>query len=61
MTLSAYLERKGITVTGAAKSLGVTRVYLSEVVNGRRPGFALMSRIEKWTRGAVNLYSWGKR
>jgi addiction module HigA family antidote len=36
VVLEVCIEPSGLSITGAAEALGVTRVTLSELVNGRR-------------------------
>jgi addiction module HigA family antidote len=36
VVLSECIEPLGVTITNAAKALGVTRITLSELVNGKR-------------------------
>ena len=53
MELKDYIKKHG-TITKAARELGVSRVHLSHIINGRyNPGAALARRIEAWSRGAV--------
>ncbi len=65
-----YLEPLGITVTEAARRLGVTRKTLSELVNGRagfspemaiRVGTATDSTPESWLNMQMHYELWQKR
>jgi len=53
MELKEYIQKQG-TINKAALELGISRVHLSHIINGRyNPGAALARRIEKWSRGEV--------
>ncbi|MFQ5791597.1 MAG: HigA family addiction module antitoxin [Acidobacteriota bacterium] len=65
-----YLEPVGITVTEAARRLGVTRKTLSELVNGRaglspemaiRIGAATKSTPESWLNMQMHYDLWQRR
>ncbi len=50
--LEDVLPALGITVTGAAEQLGVSRVQLSRVLHGHSPVTPQLAvRLEKWLRG----------
>jgi DNA-binding transcriptional regulator YdaS (Cro superfamily) len=54
MELRVYLFQKRISVTDFSKSLGCSRIHLSEIVNGRRiPSLLLAKAIERATNGEV--------
>jgi addiction module HigA family antidote len=65
-----YLEPLGVTVTEAARRLGVTRKTLSELVNGRaglspdmaiRVGIATKSTPESWLNMQMHYDLWQAR
>ena len=54
MDLRTYLFQKRISVTEFSKTLGCSRIHLSEIVNGRRtPSVMLAKHIELATNGEV--------
>lgn len=54
MTLSQYLEDKGLSHAEFAKSIGVSQVTVTRWANGQRfPGRREIERIQKATKGAV--------
>lgn len=53
ISLREYLEITGKSVTGAADELGVSRVRLSQLVNGKPAGRKLALKIQKWSGGVV--------
>jgi transcriptional regulator with XRE-family HTH domain len=57
--LHTYLTAAGKKQSELAKELGVSRGYLSELVNGAKtPGLALATDIERATAGAVRASEW---
>ena len=56
MKLKTYIfKNRKITITKAADELGVSRPYLSDVVNGKLgAGKKLAQKIEKWSGGCVS-------
>lgn len=55
MQLAEYLFRKKIKQTEFAKTVGVSRVHLGEILRGRRrPSISLARRIEQATEGDVS-------
>lgn len=57
--LVKYIQISGETRTAWAKRLGVSKSYLSDILNGnRQPGLNLAARIERETDGAVPATSW---
>ena len=54
MDLRTYLFQKRISITKFSKTLGCSRIHLSEIVNGRRiPSMMLAKHIELLTNGEV--------
>lgn len=54
MELRKYLFDKKITTTEFANRLGISRVHMSGIVNGkRRPGKTLIDQIKLMTNGKV--------
>jgi plasmid maintenance system antidote protein VapI len=54
MKLNAYIKLKGVTITGAAKAIGVSRPYLHDILSGRKEaGRKLVDKIALWSDGAV--------
>ena len=54
-----FITQSGQTRAMWAERLGVSRSYLSDVVNGnRRPSLDLAVRIARLTGGAVPVESW---
>ncbi len=53
ITLREYLFRHRISITKAARQLGVTRQYLGSIVNGAPAGRKLAIKIESWSNGEV--------
>lgn len=52
--LASCLKRRGLTVVGAAKQIGIDRSILQRIVTGRRPAsVTAMRRIIKWSGGEV--------
>jgi transcriptional regulator with XRE-family HTH domain len=57
--LSNFITQSGLTRSTWAERLGVSRSYLSDVLNGnRRPSLDLAVRIARLTGGAVPVESW---
>jgi transcriptional regulator with XRE-family HTH domain len=57
--LHTYLTAAGKKQSDLARELGVSRGYLSELVNGaKKPGLALATDIERATAGAVPASDW---
>ncbi len=55
MDLRTYLFQKRISVTAFSKTIGCSRIHLSEVINGRRkPSLMLAKAIEMATNGNVS-------
>lgn len=55
MNPKEYLKLRGITIVEAAKQLGYTRPYLTEILNGKSPaGRKLAEAFEKWSDNAVS-------
>jgi antitoxin HigA-1 len=55
--LTGFLEPQGISVTAFAAHIGVSRIFLSGIVNGRRPlGVDMAMRLERAT--GVTVESW---
>ena len=48
-------EYRKITIAEAAEEVGITRQYLSEIINGRRAGRATAIKISKWADGFVSV------
>lgn len=56
MKLRVYLFEKRISVTAFSKTLGCSRIHLSEIVNERRiPSLLLAKSIERATEGEVKV------
>lgn len=56
---AAFILKSGKTRAAWAKQLGVSRSYLSDVLNGKsRPSLELASMIERETDGVVVASSW---
>lgn len=54
MDLRTYLFNRRISVTEFSKTLGCSRIHLSEIINGRRkPSLMLAKSIEMATNGEV--------
>jgi len=53
MKLQRYLEVYKITQKEAAEAMGVHPKYLGAVINGQRPGRALVEKIAAFTDGEV--------
>lgn len=54
MDLRTYLFNERISVTDFSKTLGCSRIHLSEIINGRRvPSLMLAKSIEMATNGQV--------
>jgi len=48
------LKARGVTIAEAAKELGYSRPYLTDILNGKYPaGRRLGEAFEKWSGGAV--------
>ena len=59
MTFANYILDSGQNRAAWADRLGVSRGFLSDLLNGkRRPGLDLAARIERETGGAVKAVSW---
>ncbi|WP_298494543.1 helix-turn-helix transcriptional regulator [uncultured Maritimibacter sp.] len=57
--LKTYLSENAIPQKGMAVRLGISRGYMSEIVNGdKTPGLELAFAIERETAGAVPASSW---
>lgn len=55
-TLSEYLVTSGMTLTALANSVGVSKGYMSEIVNGSRtPSLPVALEIQRCTGGSVGL------
>src|ERR1700692_3516315 len=55
--VNGFLEPQGISVTAFAEHIGVSRVFLSNIINGRRPlGVDMAMRLERAT--GVTVESW---
>ena len=61
MTLDEYLKKAGQTDAEFAKSVGVTRGYITNLRNGTRKGCSLdvALRIQLKSGGFVPVYVWG--
>lgn len=58
-TLAQYLNDTGISRAELARSIGVSRSFLTELAQGKkRPGWGNVARIEAATGGAVTAMSW---
>ena len=55
MSPKEYLEKNNIKVKDAAKALGYSRPYISEIINGRPGGRKVAEDWEEWTKGAVAM------
>ena len=56
-----YLSQQKITITFAAKSIGITRAHLSKVIHGKAsPSIELLEKMEKFIRSEFND-SWNIR
>jgi transcriptional regulator with XRE-family HTH domain len=56
MKLKEYLIREKISVTNAAKKLGISRTYLDMIIkNDRNPSLELAQAIEDFTDGEVSV------
>jgi transcriptional regulator with XRE-family HTH domain len=54
-----YLEKQGISRAQAARDLGISKSYMTEILKGDAvPGRALIFKIDDWTGGAVAVTSW---
>jgi DNA-binding transcriptional regulator YdaS (Cro superfamily) len=54
VNLRTYLFNKRISVTEFSKTIGCSRIHLSEIINGRRiPSLMLAKAIERITEGEV--------
>jgi len=52
--IKKYLKLIHKSITAAADELGVTRPYLTDIVNGKRiPGRKLAVKIERWSDGHI--------
>ena len=59
MTLQHYAASRGELTQGElARELGISRPYLNQLLNGRRPGAETIARIAKATQGAVPPQVW---
>lgn len=58
-TLAQYLNDTGISRADLARSIGVSRSFLTELAQGKkRPGWGNVARIEAATGGDVTAASW---
>ena len=56
MELKELIKLKKLTVTAAAKEIGISRQMLSDIINNRFPAGAHSARlIFKWSDGAVGM------
>ena len=55
MKLKKYLQKHKIKHREAAEALGVTRVWLTEVINGRLCSSRLAIKIQVWSHGQVKI------
>jgi transcriptional regulator with XRE-family HTH domain len=56
MTLRAFLQSRGYSVTATARELGIARTTLHKVMSGERTvSLALAVRIVAWSAGAFQL------
>ena len=56
MKLSQYIAERRITQAEAAKGIGISRPYLSDILNEKViPGRAVAFKIVNWTQGMVRL------
>lgn len=52
--LIRYIKTKGISQKEAADGIGVTEIWLSMVLRGkRRPGLKFARKVESWTKGRI--------
>ncbi|MEC7763356.1 MAG: helix-turn-helix transcriptional regulator [Pseudomonadota bacterium] len=57
--LKAHLSSSGRTQSQLANAIGISRAYMSEIVNGSKvPSLTLAFAIERETSGAVPASSW---
>ena len=56
MKLSEYLKETGLTQENFADLVGVTRPFITNILNGKKsPSIQLAGRIEEVTKGKVSL------
>jgi len=53
--LKQYVQKNKIGHREAAETLGITRVYFAQIVNGKFPGDALAKKIIEWTGRELSL------
>lgn len=59
ITLLEYLNKHGMKHQFFAKEIGTTPATISRIVNhGFLPTLKIAIEIEKYTKGAVSVYSW---
>ena len=58
-TLKSFLDLNGLRQAALARTLGISRAYMSELVKGVKfPGRDLAVKIERETGGAVPVCCW---
>jgi transcriptional regulator with XRE-family HTH domain len=53
--LQAWLDKHGLSQTKLADELGITRQYVSNIVNGKRPSPRVGALIVQRTKGEISL------
>lgn len=60
--LSGYLAENRLSQSGFAKVIGVSKGYVTELLNGTKtPSLLIAVRIERATDGAIRVSSWAAR
>jgi hypothetical protein len=56
MELKKYINERGISITKAAKGIGISRQYLTDILKGSKvPGKAASLKIVEWSGDMVKL------
>lgn len=53
MNLKDYLQQNNMSIAAFAQMSDFSRVYVSQIINGRRPGKKFARRINELTHGCV--------
>lgn len=54
MEIKNYIQAKNLTITNAAKEIGISRQHLHSIINGTPAGRKLAAKIETWSKGEIN-------
>lgn len=57
MEIKEYIRKRKITVAEAASEIGISRVWLSYLINGRSGSKGTAVKIRYWSKGMVPVFT----